>query len=92
MLTAQRGNRSSRLAIRARPPALALIAILPLLLVRVWSIQADRSERIEAASRQALILARQGMAAQNEALVSARRFTAGGRKRPRPHARARRPL
>jgi GGDEF domain-containing protein len=62
------------LTIRARLLVLALIAILPLLFARVWSIQADRSERVEAASRQALILARQGMAAQNEALVSARAF------------------
>src|SRR5271166_4533731 len=62
------------LTIRARLLALALIAILPLLFARVWSIQADRSERLEAASRQALILARQAMATQNEALVSARAF------------------
>jgi GGDEF domain-containing protein len=62
------------LTIRARLLVLALIAILPLLFARVWSIQADRSERLEAASRQALILARQAMAAQNEALVSARAF------------------
>jgi GGDEF domain-containing protein len=68
------GQREFVLTIRARLLVLALIAILPLLFARVWSIQADRSERIEAASRQALILARQGMAAQNEALVSARAF------------------
>ena len=62
------------LTIRARLLVLALIAISPFLFARVWSIQADRSERVEAASRQALTLARQGMAAQNEALVSARAF------------------
>ena len=53
---------------------LAAIAILPLLFDRVRVIESDRAERIEAASKQALMLARQGMAAQNEAIVSLRAF------------------
>jgi GGDEF domain-containing protein len=68
------GEPEFALTIRARLLVLALIAVLPLLFARIWSIQADRSERIDAASRNALILARQGMAAQNEVLVSARAF------------------
>src|SRR5262245_16409679 len=62
------------LSIRARLMVLAVIAIVPLLLDRVRTIESDRAERIEAASRQALNLARQGMARQNEAIVSARAF------------------
>lgn len=62
------------LSIRARLMVLAAIAILPLLVDRVRDIQSERAERIEAASKQALMLARQGMAAQNEAIVSLRAF------------------
>jgi len=53
---------------------LAVIAILPLLLDRVRAIESDRAERIEAASKQALMLAHQGVAAQNEAIISVRAF------------------
>src|SRR5262249_28066971 len=53
---------------------LAAIAILPLLVDRVRQIEADRADQIEAASKQALMLARQGMAAQNETIVSVRAF------------------
>ena len=62
------------LSIRARLMALAAIAMLPLLADRIRAIDTDRAERIEAASKQALILARQGMTAQNEAVVSLRAF------------------
>ena len=62
------------LSIRARLMILAVIAIVPLLLDRVRDIESDRAERIEAAAKQALNLARQGMAAQNEAIVSVRAF------------------
>src|SRR5262245_42742700 len=62
------------LSIRARLMVLAVIAMVPLLVDRVRDIESDRAERIEAASRQALNLARQGMARQNEAIVSARAF------------------
>jgi hypothetical protein len=53
---------------------LALIAIVPLVLDRVRDIGTDRAERIQAASEQALRLARQGMATQSEVIVSARAF------------------
>jgi GGDEF domain-containing protein len=62
------------LSIRARLMILAVIAILPLLIDRVRDIESDRTDRIGAASQQALALARQGMAAQNEAIISARAF------------------
>src|SRR5262245_54264189 len=62
------------LSIRARLMVLAVIAMVPLLVDRVRDIESDRSERIEAAARHALNLARQGMARQNEAIVSARAF------------------
>jgi GGDEF domain-containing protein len=68
------GRAKFALSIRARLMVLAAIAILPLLLDRIRDIESDRSERIEAASKQALMLAHQGMAAQNEAIVSARAF------------------
>ena len=65
------------LSIRARLMILAVIAIVPLLLDRVRDIESDRAERIEAAAKQALNLARQGMAAQNEVIVSVRRARTG---------------
>ena len=70
------GARKARfaLSIRARLMVLAVIAIVPLLLDRVRDIELDRAERIEAASKHALNLAKQGMARQNEAVVSARAF------------------
>jgi GGDEF domain-containing protein len=68
------GRRRYVLSIRARLMVLAAIAILPLLVDRVRQIESDRAEQIEAASKQALMLARQGMAAQNETIVSVRAF------------------
>jgi GGDEF domain-containing protein len=70
-----RGGRSRfALSIRARLMILAVIALVPLLLDRVRDIELDRAERIEAASKHALNLARQGMARQNEAIIAARAF------------------
>lgn len=69
---AKAGRPKRALSIRARLMVLATVAILPLLLDRIRDIEADRSERIEAASKQALVLARQGAAAQSEANVSVR--------------------
>ncbi len=66
------GRPEFALSIRARLLILATIALLPLLADRTFSIERHRAERIEAASGQALMLARQGMAAQNEALVATR--------------------
>jgi GGDEF domain-containing protein len=59
-------------SIRVRLIVLAIFAMAPLLLDLIWDIARDRVERIEAASDQALNLARQGMAAQNEAIISTR--------------------
>ena len=72
--TWKKAHGSGKLGIRARLLVLALIAIVPLVLDRVRDIGTDRAERIATASKQALRLARQGMAMQNEAIVSARAF------------------
>src|SRR5882724_3310119 len=73
-LDGRAGRGKLALSIRARLMLLATIAILPLLFDRVRDIESDRSERVEAASKQALMLAHQGVAAQNEAIISARAF------------------
>jgi diguanylate cyclase (GGDEF)-like protein len=51
---------------------LALIAIVPIVLERVHNEQFDRGERIEAAHKQALGLARQAAASQGDVIVSTR--------------------
>jgi GGDEF domain-containing protein len=51
---------------------LAVVAIVPLLAERIHNEEVDRNDRIEAAYRQARDLARQGAAAQNEVIGSAR--------------------
>jgi GGDEF domain-containing protein len=71
---AKAGRSKFALSIRARLMVLATIAVLPLLLDRVRDIESDRSERVAAASKQALMLAHQGVAAQAEAIVSVRAF------------------
>ena len=60
--------------IRGRLTVLALLAIVPLVLDRVHGVQADRDERIEAASRQALELARRGADKQSELVATTRSF------------------
>src|SRR5262245_9426876 len=60
------------LTIRGRLMVLAVIAMVPLLVDRIRALETDRAERIEAASRQALMLARQGAAAQSEVVSSMR--------------------
>lgn len=60
------------LSVRARLMILAVIAVAPLVLERVYNEELDRSERIEATYRQAHDLARQGAAQQNEVIASAR--------------------
>jgi len=60
------------LSVRVRLMILAVIAVVPLLAERIYSEELDRSERIDAAQQQALVVARQGAAAQNEVIVSAR--------------------
>src|ERR1700730_15811052 len=59
-------------SIRGGLIGLAIFAMVPLLLDLIWDIANDRIDRIEAASTQALNLAKQGMATQNEAIVSTR--------------------
>jgi GGDEF domain-containing protein len=66
-------TRSRRtLSIRARLMILALIAVVPIVLERVHNEQFDRHERIEAANRQALGLARRAASSQNDVIVSTR--------------------
>lgn len=60
------------LSVRVRLMLLVVIAVAPLLLERIYSEQVERSERINAAHEQALVVARQGAASQNEVIVSAR--------------------
>ena len=60
------------LSVRVRLMILAVIAVAPLLLERLYNEEFDRRERIELAYKQAAGLAKQGAVAQNEALVSAR--------------------
>lgn len=62
------------LSIRVRLMILAVIAILPMLVERIYNEEFDRGERIQAAYKQALDLARQGAALQNDAIISARAF------------------
>jgi diguanylate cyclase (GGDEF)-like protein len=59
-------------SIRARLMILALIAIVPIVLERVHNEQFDRSERIDAAHKEVLGLARRAAAAQNDVIVSTR--------------------
>lgn len=60
------------LSVRLRLMILAVIAVAPLLLERLYNEEFDRRERIQLAYKQATSLAKQGAVAQNEALVSAR--------------------
>jgi GGDEF domain-containing protein len=60
------------LSLRVRLMILAVIAVVPLLVERIYNEEFDRSERIETAYKQALGLARQGAAEQNEVIGSAR--------------------
>jgi diguanylate cyclase (GGDEF)-like protein len=53
---------------------LAIIAITPLVLNRIFEEQSDRTERIAAASRQARELAHEGADKQNEYLATTRSF------------------
>jgi GGDEF domain-containing protein len=51
---------------------LAVVAVAPLLLERIHNEEFDRSERIEGAYKQAIDVARQGAAEQNQAIAAAR--------------------
>ena len=67
-------RRRRTLSIRARLMILAVIALVPLVLERIHNEQLDRADRIQAAYHEALGLARQTAAAQNEVIVSTRAF------------------
>ena len=65
-------RRRRALSIRVRLMILAVLAIVPFLSERIYNEEIDRKDHIEAAYKQALDAARQGTAAQNEAIISAR--------------------
>jgi hypothetical protein len=60
--------------IRSRLMVLAIIAVVPLVLSRIYDERGDRAERIAAAFRQARELAQDGADKQNEYLATARSF------------------
>ena len=60
------------LSVRVRLMIMAVIVVLPVLAERIHNEQIDRDDRVEATYKQALSLARQGAATQNEILVSLR--------------------
>ena len=60
------------LSVRARLMILAVIAIAPLLFERIYNEEFDRIERIEDAQKRVLEVARQGIARQNQIIVSTR--------------------
>jgi diguanylate cyclase (GGDEF)-like protein len=71
--SAQRSRRHQPiLSIRARLIVLALLAIVPLMLERVHSLERARAERAELVRSQLVDLARSGEAAQREIIDSAR--------------------
>src|ERR1041385_3976441 len=65
-------RRRHTLSVRVRLMILAVIAIAPLVLERVYNEKLDRIERIEDASKRVLDVARQGTAEQNQVVVSTR--------------------
>ncbi|MBV9260047.1 MAG: diguanylate cyclase, partial [Pseudolabrys sp.] len=52
----------------------AVIAMVPVLIERIYNEEVDRADRVAAAHQQTLSLARQAAAAQNEGIVSVRAF------------------
>ena len=66
------GAPTPALSIRARLVMLALLAIGPLLLDRIRLVEAERSERMAVAGREALEIARRDIESQQEGLAAAR--------------------
>lgn len=62
------------LGIRQRLMVLAVLAIVPLVISRVYDVETEAAERIEAAARHARELAQSGADEQNELLVTTRAF------------------
>jgi diguanylate cyclase (GGDEF)-like protein len=60
------------LSIRARLVMLALLAIAPLLVDRIRLVEAERTERVAVAAREALEIARRDIESQQEGLAAAR--------------------
>ena len=60
------------LSVRLRLMIMAVIVVLPVLAERIHNEQIDRDDRVQAAYSQALSLARQGAATQNEMFASLR--------------------
>ena len=60
------------LSVRARLMILAVIAVAPLLLERIHNEEFDRNERVQAAYKQAIDVARQGAAEQAQVIASVR--------------------
>ena len=82
--SAQLRRQQPILSIRARLIVLALLAIVPLMLERVHSLERARTERTELVRTQLIDLARSGEAAQREIIDSIRallRVVAGTRER-----------
>jgi hypothetical protein len=63
---------SRTLSIRMRLMILAIIAMIPIVTERVYNERFDRAERLDAAYKQALALARQAAEAQNDVIVTTR--------------------
>jgi diguanylate cyclase (GGDEF)-like protein len=77
MLTTLRSHKTKSgnkpvLGIRARLMLLALLAVEPLMLERVHSLEAGRAERIEMAASEAMELARRSAEEQNEIVITVR--------------------
>jgi len=60
------------LSVRVRLMIVAIIAIVPLIAERIHNEEIDRGDRIEAAQKRVLDVARQGAAEQNKVIVSTR--------------------
>lgn len=70
--TAQTKSSKSGASIRQRLLVLAIVAIVPLALERIYAIESERRSDIEGARQHALMLAQQGAEKQNESIAAAR--------------------
>lgn len=70
--TAQTKSSKSGASIRRRLLVLAIVAIVPLALERIYAIESERRSDLEDARQHALMLAKQGAEKQNESIAAAR--------------------
>ena len=70
--TAQTKSSKSGASIRRRLLVLAIVAIVPLALERIYAIESERRSDLEGARQHALMLAKQGAEKQNESIAAAR--------------------